>query len=164
MSETKRYLNIMIESLEKKEKILDRILGKNEAQKKCLKDKQYSEVDWSAFELLMAEKDTCIEQINSIDEGFENLYSRIRTEVLSNKTLYREEVAKMQKIITSITDKSVKITAGEERNRQLIDTIIRDSKIEIRKSKVSLRAVSDYYKTMSNTYVTPDSAQLDKKK
>jgi len=164
MLETKKYLSIMIESLEKKERILDRILEKNDAQKMCIKDKLYSQIDWDAFNLIIAEKDTCIEQINVIDDGFENLYNKIREDVINNNSLYKEEVRRMQSLITSITDKSVSIQAGEERNRQLIENIIKNSRAEIKKSKVNLKVASGYYKTMSNMHIAPEATKVDKKK
>lgn len=163
MQETKKYLGIMIESLEKKNGVLERILEKNEAQRECIKDKNYDQVDWDAFNLIMAEKDTCIEQINSIDDGFESIYNKTRDVIINNRELFRTEIGRMQDLITSITDKSVAIQAGEERNRQLIETIIRNSKSEIKKSKVNLKVASGYYKTMSNMNIAPAATKVDKK-
>ncbi len=153
MQEIDNYLQIMIESLEKKSGILDRIIVKNDAQRDCIKDKEYADVNWDAFNVLVAEKETAIEQINEIDEGFEALYTRNKDEILKNKDNYKDKIAKLKELITSLTEKGVKIQAGEDRNRQIIENIFQKTRKDIKKQRTSARVASSYYKTMSNSTV-----------
>ena len=165
MQNTESYLQVMIESLIKKSQILDRIISKNEAQLECIKGKEYEEVNWTNFNVLVAEKETAINQINEIDEGFSNVYERVREDVLANKELYRDKVLKLQELISMLTDKGVKIQASEDRNRQIIDGIFQKTRQDIKKQRTSVKVASQYYKTMSNVDLrAADQVILDEKK
>ncbi len=165
MQETDNYLQIMVESLEKKSEILDKILEKNEAQKACVKDKKYDDVNWDAFNVLVAEKETFIDKINELDEGFESIYARIKDEVLGNKEKYRSYILKLKELISSLTDKGVKIQTTEDRNRQLVEKVFFNARKEIKQQKVSMKVASNYYKTMSNSTVrSAEEMFLDQKK
>ena len=62
------YIRIMAESLEKKKDILDRIIELNRQQKFLLQDPNLSPED---FEQNMKFKGELIEQLNFLDDGFE---------------------------------------------------------------------------------------------
>ena len=163
MNEVQSYLQMMIESLNKKEAVLAKIIEKNSAQSDCIHDKDYGDVDWDRFNVLIAEKETLIERVNELDSGFESLYGRIRDDLERNKSSYKEEIRMLQDLITKLTDQSVEIKAAEERNRARIEKVLMGAKKEIRKSRKSMQAVSNYYKSMS----VPDadnSGLVDKKK
>ncbi len=149
MSETQNYLQMMIESLRKKEDVLTKIIEKNKAQADCIHDKEYGDIDWDRFNVLIAEKDTLIERINELDTGFQTVYDRIKDEIEKNKSSYIEEIKTMQDLITRLSDLSVEIQASEERNRARIEKVLMGAKKEIRKSRKSMQAVSNYYKSMS---------------
>ena len=150
MNETQNYLQMMIESLRKKDGVLSKIIEKNEAQANCVVDKEYGEIDWDRFNVLIAEKDTLINRINEMDQGFQSLYNRVREEVIAHKDTYRDEIQTMQELISALTDKSTKIQTQEERNRAKIEKVLLGAKKEIKKSRKSMKAVSSYYKSMSN--------------
>ena len=44
MNEVQSYLQMMIESLRKKEAVLVKIIEKNKAQSDCIHDKEYAEI------------------------------------------------------------------------------------------------------------------------
>lgn len=163
MADEKKYITIMIESLQKKEVLLDTLLVKNEAQAACIQGKEYGDIQWDSFQVLMAEKQTLIDRLNELDEGFETLYSRVKDELSENKLAYAEEIRVMQELITRVTDKGMAIRAGEEANRSAIEQILGNAKQAIRQSKVSVKAASDYYKTMSRVTAT-EPQFLDRKK
>ena len=165
MESIENYLQIMIDSLIKKGEYLDRILEKNRLQHECIKDKEYEDVDWTVFNVLVAEKEAVIDRITEIDEGFSDIYERIREEVLTNKEKYRKQVGRLQEIINELTDKGVRIQAGEERNRKIIEGIFNRTRQEIKKQRTSINAASNYYKTMSNAVVrAAEDSILDQKK
>ena len=163
MNEVQSYLQMMIESLNKKNAVLSKIIEKNQAQSDCIHDKDYSDIDWDRFNVLIAEKETLIERINELDAGFQSLYDRVSGKLDKEKDFCKEEIKTLQDLITKITDKGVEIQTSEERNRARIERVLMGAKKEIRKSRVSMQAVSNYYKSMS----APEadiSGLVDKKK
>ena len=165
METIENYLQIMVDSLEKKEKYLDRIIEQNKTQHEYVKGKVYEDVNWNAFNVLVTEKEAEIDRIIEIDDAFSEIYNKVRTEVIANKEKYRPYVLKLQEIITRLTDKGVQIQASEERNRQIIDNIFLKTRQEIKKQRTGLNAASTYYKTMSNSVVrAAENSILDEKK
>ncbi len=159
------YLQIMIDSLNKKEKLLDELLERNKAQYELIKEKQYEDVDWTAFSLRVTEKDIAIDKIIEIDDGFDETYKLVKDEVISNRDKYRVKLKILQEIIGRLTDKGVAIQTGEERNRQIIDNIFSKTRQEIKKQRTGIKAASSYYKTMSNSVVrAAETSILDEKK
>lgn len=165
METTDNYLQIMIDSLKKKEKLLDELLERNKAQYELIKDKQYEDVDWTAFNLRVTEKDIAIDKIVEIDDGFDETYKLVKDEVISNRDKYRDRLKILQELIGRLTDKGIAIQTGEERNRQIIDNIFSKTRQEIKKQRTGIKAASNYYKTMSNSVVrAAENSILDEKK
>jgi len=165
MDKIENYLQIMIDSLAKKEDLLDRIIEKNRKQYECVKGKEYDSVDWDAFNLLVTEKDIAINQIVEIDDGFEETYNIIKDEVMANKVKYRDKVSVLKEQIGRLTDKGISIQADEERNRQIIDNLFNKSRQDIKKQRTGISVANAYYKTMSNSVVrASEISMLDTKK
>lgn len=165
MDKIENYLQIMIDSLAKKEDLLDRIIEKNRKQYECVKGKEYDSVDWDAFNLLVTEKDIAINQIVEIDDGFEETYNIIKDEVMANKVKYRDKVSILKEQIGRLTDKGISIQADEERNRQIIDNLFNKSRQDIKKQRTGISVANAYYKTMSNSVVrAAEISMLDTKK
>ena len=165
METTDNYLQIMIDSLYKKEKLLDEIIDRNKAQYDLIRDKQYDDVDWTAFNLRVTEKDIAIDKIIKIDDGFDETFKLVKDEVTANKDKYSDKIKVLQEVIGRLTDKGVTIRTGEERNRQIIDNIFAKTRQEIKKQRTGIKAASNYYKTMSNSVVrAAENSILDEKK
>ncbi|MCR5356020.1 MAG: hypothetical protein K6E63_01315 [Lachnospiraceae bacterium] len=165
MDEINNYLQVMIDSLNKKEALLDRLIEKNNAQEACIKGKTYEEVDWNLFNLLVEEKGVAIDRIIAIDEGFESTYKLVKDEVTSNPDKYRDKVRILQEIITRLTDKGAHIQTGEERNRQIIDNIFLATRQEIKKQRTGMKVATTYYNTMRNSVIrAAEDSILDQKK
>ena len=146
------YIQIMIESLSKKSELLDRIIRKNEAQHECVAGKTYEEVDWDAFNLIVAEKQTAIDRIVKMDEGFQSLYDRVKEQLNDDKDKYSDKIKEIQKLITKVTEQGVKITTGEERNRKIIEKVFGNRKKEIKRTRNSLKVANSYAQTMSGDF------------
>lgn len=130
------YIDIMIQSLEKKEQVLDRIIELDIKQKN---------------------------QLNNLDSGFEKLFERTKEELNGHKEDYKEQIRTMQEHIRSITDKSVKIQSQEARNKDLMTLKFASIKKQAREVRVGTQAASRYYKSMSGTgYMEPQF--MDNKK
>lgn len=164
MDEAQRYVEIMIESLRKKEQILDFLIKKNEEQAKCITESDDGEINWTAFNLLVTEKQISIENLNKLDEGFSTLYERLRDALMKNSSQYQEEIKTMQQLIKAITEKSVVITTGEERNRTNIERALMKEKQGIKRARMGVQAANQYYKNMSGSGAGVEYGTLDQKK
>ena len=94
----KQYLSIMEESLEKKIGILDRIIAKNKEQTDILNN---PDMKWEDFDDNANQKMELIEEIDKLDEGFEDLFERVKEELQSpgGKEKHSDSIARMQGMI-----------------------------------------------------------------
>ena len=156
----KNYVNILIESLQKKIELLDRLSELDRQQESILTAEKY---DNDAFDQVIEKKTALITKLDFMDSGFDATYNRIKRELVGNRDQYREEIKKLQELIAIVTEKSAGIQAMELRVQQKLQSTFRGERQKLRQSKTTVQAVTGYYKTMSNTaYV--DSQYLDQKK
>lgn len=139
------YIAIMLQSLQKKEKVLDEIIRLDDVQKNVLTDNNCT-VD--EFEETVEAKSACIEQLNQLDSGFEKLYAEVEAEIKDNREKYSAEIKKMQECIRSVTDKSVKIQAQEARNKELLKEKIANVHKQATEVRKNSRAITGYYNSM----------------
>lgn len=111
---TTNYLQMMIDSLNKKKDILTRIVALNDEQDAILST---TILDDAAFDSNMKAKGDCIDGLDRLDEGFQALFNRVRDEINNNKAMYTEEIAVMKKLITEVTELGAKIEVQEARNQ-----------------------------------------------
>ena len=108
------YINILIESLKKKSILLDNLSEIDEEQSKLLlSDKP----DRTQIEKNLHESSKLACRIDDLDDGFESVYKKVRSELLDNSRLHRKEIELLKELIAEVTEKSVKIMAKEHRNR-----------------------------------------------
>ena len=105
MAEIKQYVDILLESLEKKKRILQQILKENAEQEKAVKVNGSIE----EFDRIVEEKSRLIFEMENLDSGFDKVYDRIRKELPDARDSYKEEIARMQRLISEITDLSFSI-------------------------------------------------------
>lgn len=160
MEQKKNYLNILIESLQKKSQVLDQISGQNRLQAELSRNPEWDE---EAFEATMDSKDQLILQLEQLDKGFETIYGRVKTELEEKREQYREEIQQLQQLIKAITEKTVAIEVEEKRNRDLLVMKFSSVKKEIQQKRTSNKVASDYYQSMAKVNPT-SSSYLDTKK
>ena len=154
------YLELMKDSLVKKEKILINILELTKEQEKLLNSEQF---DDEAFDNLIAEKSILIEKINKLDEGFELTYKRIEDKIKAEPSCYRENIEKLQELIRTLVDRGVEVETLERRNQIKFDMNISRSKDRIRSYNLNSNAVTKYYSNMSGN-IGEGTYFVDKKK
>lgn len=158
MQET--YIEIMIQSLNKKLQVLDAIIEQNIKQKDILED-QKSTVE--EFDATVEAKTVLIEQMQQLDSGFEKLFDRVKEELTEKKEDYTEAISTMQSCIRRITDMSMEIQAQEARNRDLMVRKFAYVKETAKNVRTNAKVASQYYKNMMKlNYV--DSQFMDNKK
>lgn len=144
---------ILVESLEKKSRILDEIIKENEAQEILFKEE---ELDVEALNASADRMGELAEKLELLDEGFESVYDRIREELIDNKSAYREEIRRMQELIAVITEKVVGINAARMRNKLQAETQFKKSRQRIGKASSKMKASQNYYNNMNRlNYVDP---------
>ncbi len=157
---TEKYLQIMIESLEKKIKVLDQIIELNEKQSELA---SHQPMDMKAFDETMDEKGKLIDEINKLNDGFSTTYELVKDEVQGNTEKYRDKVFVMQDLIRTAVDKSVAVEVQEKRNKSALENVFRMKRTEIKQMKKSTSAALKYYKNMSRINEV-DPQLMDKKK
>ena len=143
---TEDYLQIMVESLQKKNDVLDKI---TELEKRQLTLALKQPPDLEAYDALMDVKGNLIDELGRLDDGFTHTYELVKEKVKKNPHQYQEQVHAMQELIRAAIEKGVSIEAQEQRNKQAMQNMLRTKRVEIKQVKVSNSAASQYYKAMS---------------
>ncbi len=151
---------ILVESLEKKSRVLDEIIKENEAQEAMFKQ---GELDVEALDASADRMGALAEKLELLDEGFESVYDRIREELITNKSAYRAEIKRMQELIAEITEKVVGINAARMRNKLQAETQFKKSRQQIGKISSKMKASQNYYNSMNRLNVV-DPQFYDNKK
>ena len=154
------YISIMVQSLQKKLEVLNGIIEKNVEQRQIL---EQEELDTDAFEQNIKLKSDLVDQIEFLDDGFEELYGRVNSLIETEKQEHKEEIQLMKQLITGITEKSVTIQSQEARNRKLVEQRFSQERKKVRSMMNTSTVANQYYKNMSRLNVV-DAQFMDKKK
>lgn len=157
---TEGYLQIMIESLEKKSQVLDKIIELNKVQAEI---SSHQPMDMKAYDKSMDDKGELIDEINRLDDGFTSTYELVKDAVQAELDKYRKQVLVLQELIRAAVDKGMTIETQEKRNKAALETVFRMKRQEIKQMKVSNTAAVKYYKAMSKIN-TVDPQLMDRKK
>lgn len=151
MSES--YVEIMLQSLEKKKLVLDNIIELNQRQRTGLENPDFTPEE---FDDIVESKSRMIEQLEQLDSGFEKLFERMKDELESNKEAYKEQIRAMQEDIKAITDKSVQIQAQESRNKDLMTQKFAQVKSQVKNVRSGGKVADQYRKNMAKlNYIDP---------
>ena len=156
----KNYIQILIQSLQKKKKVLDNIIEKNQEQYEIL---SAEEADMDAFEKNVTEKSQYVDEIIFLDDGFEEIYARVKEELDKNRVAHGAEIKEMQALIAEITERSMTVQAQEQRNKELATQQFSKAKRKIRQVKAGNKVAAQYYNSMQQLNVV-DPQFMDKKK
>lgn len=144
---------ILLQSLEKKNKVLDQMILQNCLQERILKEE---DLDMDAFDAAIEQQSDYVDELDRLDRGFEAVYDRVREELMQNKEHYRTEIARIKEQIQLITDKIVTLNAGNMRNKMLAEAQFKKKKLAIGSGVSKNRVATNYYNNMNNlNYVSP---------
>lgn len=147
---TQNYLTLLEESLQQKLQVMEEIQQYNLRQQEIF---QADEVDIDRFDEYVDEKGQLIDKLNSLDNGFESLYAKVAKELADNRDAYKDQIKRLQELVTQVTETSVTIQAQEARNKKLIEDFFQKTRESIRSGRKSSKAAYDYYKNMSKSSV-----------
>ncbi len=140
-----QYLEILVQSMKKKLDVLYEIQAMNEEQRILLMDDNLPPED---FEKNIQKKSELIDQLDILDNGFDEVYQRVRVQLRENQSLYREQIGLLQSLIRDVTAAGSQVQAQEQRNYDLAVNKFTSLKKQIREVKTSYKAVSQYYQNM----------------
>ena len=153
------YINILEESLEKKNKVLGDMLSLSEQQAAIISD----DMDLSELDPFIEKKGELIEALEKLDEGFETVYERVSEDLKGNKEKYADKIKHMQSLIQQITEKSTAISSQEERNKSKLQAFFGKKRNEVKEGRMNSKVAMNYYKVQSNSGFV-DSQFMDDKK
>jgi hypothetical protein len=148
--QNKVYVNMMVDTLIRKKRILTFLLEKTRKQEQLLK--ATGDMDADAFQALIEEKGTKIDELNTIDEGFDTLFKYVEKEIVANRAMYQEQIEQMQKLITEVSELGIQIQALEHQNSGHFKVYLANQKKTIREFHLNQRTVSTYFQNMSGTH------------
>ncbi|MDD3172607.1 MAG: hypothetical protein PHF63_02865 [Herbinix sp.] len=155
----KTYLVLLKETLIKKINILRSLLEYTLEQERLA---NLGNIEGEEFDAAFTEKDKLLKTLAQLDDGFEQIYLRVKEVVTTNASQYQEEIKELQELILKITDINVNLQATEERNKIKIENTLIKKRKEIKNFKISNQTASSYYKNMANQH-QGESYFLDKK-
>ncbi len=154
------YLDMLQDSLKEKLEILNGIMKYQQEESDMLKS---GNMDMEDFDRSINDKVALAEGIDSLDDGFEQVYDRVREEMIGNKEKYAAQIRAMQDMIGEISEKNVLIQAEENRIKLEVDNFAKRESAALRQRLDNGKAARSYYNNMKKlNYV--DSQFMDKKK
>ena len=153
------YLQILQESLCKKNEILSLIEKKSKEQSEMIKSDKFTLED---IDKNMDEKTDLISQMTQLDKGFDALYANVRKELLKDKEQYKKEIVHIQSLISRIMEKSTSIETIEMRNKVSMEERFKVERRDLKQKKNISGIAYSYYQTANKiNFVTPQF--MDKK-
>lgn len=149
---TENYLSVLEDSLNKKKAILERIVAYNEVQKEILSASDFTE---EKFEANAEDKESCINEIDVLDEGFQRIYNRVKEELENNREAYVDQIKSLQSLIREVTELGVKIETQEKRNKELAVKRFAELRQELSSAKRSASMAKAYYQNMNKISSEP---------
>lgn len=150
---TEKYLQSLVDGLNQKIEILDKLTEFTEEQQRIVGEPS---IDWDAFDKTIDDKDELIQKLTKVDEGFQAVYDRIKDEVTANKDKYKDFILILKKQIQLVTEKSTSLMALEQRTKAKVTSGFGAQRQQIRSSKESSKVASSYYNNMNRmNYIDP---------
>ncbi len=137
------YIDAMTRSLKRKVYLLDMLIMQNKRQQEELEDEYLTVED---FDKRVMEKDDIVREIVMLDDGFEEVFEKMKTVLDGNKDKFKSEIKEMQDLIRKIMAKDADVRMGEKRNSELARQKFGTVKKQIREMKMSRKMVDSYYK------------------
>ena len=154
------YVDIMIQSLNKKIQVLNEIKKLNVLQCNLLEDEK---TDADEFDKTVEDKARLIEQLEQLDSGFDKLFDRVKEELHEHKDAYKDKIKSMQDCIRKITDLSMELQSQEAKNKDLMTRRFVSVRQKAKIVRTNTKVANQYYQNMMQlNYVDPQF--MDNKK
>jgi len=161
MGQGKTYVVILRDSVVNKIHILENLIRLTEKQGEIIKN---NNPDIEEFDEVLEEKGHQIDMLNMLDDGFINVYEKVREELQRSPGTYREQLVEIQDLISNAVELGAKLEALEHSNKSGIEAFISKKKAEVRSFKSRRDTTASYSKNMANSHLAGTSYFMDSKK
>ena len=144
------YVQVLIDAIHKKEAVLHQILEITKKQEALSKRDTYASDE---MEEAMNEKEILIARLNYLDDGFESVYDRIRSELRNHMENYRQEIGILQDAIRRCTKTGNEIQVLEERNRNRFSMLFSNARSQYATSRTQANVAQNYHKMMNHSKI-----------
>lgn len=155
------YVDMMLDSLRRKRKILSALLDETKEQEMLLRSQEF---DYEKFQVLLETKGKQIEELNQIDVGFDGLFKKVEQEIRVNREDYCTEIQQMQQLIAEVSECGVSVQALERQNSEQFKVFLSEQRKNIRNYHLNKKTAASYYQNLSNTHRPEQSYFFNKKK
>lgn len=149
MAREEVYVDMMVDTLERKKTILEKLLHQTREQEILLKDEDMNLED---FQKIVDVKGEEIEKLNSLDGGFDTLFRHVEKEITENRMTYKIQIQKMQKLINEVSELGIQIQALEHQNSGHFKIYLANQKQVVKRFHTNNRTVANYYQNMANAH------------
>lgn len=155
------YVNMMVDAMKRKEVLLSELLSFTEEQEELLKQ---DELDADRFNETLELKGTRIDELGTIDEGFDAMFKMVEREIINDPAPYKDEIQTMQTLIGRVSELGMKIQALERQNSERFKKYLARERKIIHDYRLNSRTASGYYQNMANTHKAEQSYFFNEKK
>ena len=147
MGEEQRYIDMLIDVLNKQVKTLQDVLEITKRQSEIAEADVF---DGDEFDETLSKKDACIMRLNELDNGFVSVYERVKRQVQADPQQYKTKISDMQALIRACTDLGNEIQTLENRNREKLVRCFAGKKKEYNAKQAAATVAGKYNTTMKN--------------
>ncbi len=161
MGEEQRYVDILVDVLDKQIKTLREVLEITKHQGMIATALEFDDEE---FDETLSRKDACIMRLNELDNGFVSVYERVRRQVQAEPDKYKSKVKKMQELIRTCTDLGNEIQTLENRNREKLAKCFAGKKKEYNAKQAAAMVAGKYNTTMKNVGIMNEGYRFNQDK
>lgn len=143
----KAYLQLLIDTMEKKTAVLRRLVEITGIQDALMEPESF---DDDQFMHTISLKEEQLYELETLDKGFDRIFELMKEELIGNKFRYEAEIQTLQGYIVVITDMGVQLQAMELRNKAKLEVLFANKRGELRRSRVNTQTVAKYYRNVAS--------------
>ncbi len=148
-TDDRAYVDMMVESLQKKKKVLESLYDLTREQESLLKSE---EMDVDRFSEITEMKGQGIDELGALDTGFDSMYKKLEQELMKNRGFYESEISRMKELISDITDLSSGIQALEKKNYDQFQIYMKKERTRLRQLNSSQQTAQTYARNMVGSH------------
>ena len=148
-----KYIQIMIQNLNNKVNILERMAEVNIRQKNLL---EKSKFELNEYDAIFEEKSELLRQIQVLSSEFETLYVKIKDNLQVYKTQYVDDIEDIQRLICKTMEQTKILQELEANNKACFTQKMAQIKDIAKSMRTSARVVGQYQQNMQNfSFIDP---------
>lgn len=163
MEETFVYVMAIVDSLNKKVKVVEKLWELTREQGEILEQRELRE-QAERFDEIIQDKEDLLRELEGLDRGFETAFAKVGETMKREKDTYRTQILQMQNAIRSITETGLKIEGQEKKNRDAFQNYAKNARKEIREFQASNKTANTYYQNMASQHHEWQTYFMDQKK